>query len=187
MTLKARYQSDKIKRDAFIKQCNPRSFDFQIATWFGSGLIIPAPGTWGTLGGLVFGVPLLLLTNTTIVFLTAIALFFIGLKSVERLEQKLDSHDPSFIVIDEVAAILLVISTAPFLGSGFFAAEILISFLLFRFFDAKKPWLVGMADKKIKGAWGVMMDDIVAAMFAILSHKVLVFSMIMIIWMIQGD
>ena len=122
-----------------------------------------------------------------VVFLTALVLFFIGLKSVERLEQKLDSHDPSFIVIDEVAAILIVISVAPFLGSGFFAGEILISFLLFRFFDAKKPWLVGLADRKIAGAWGVMMDDIVAAIFAILSHKIFVFAMIMIIWMIQGD
>lgn len=173
MMLKARYQSDKIKRDAFIKQCNPRSFDFQIATWFGSGLIIPAPGTWGTLGGLVFGVPLLLMTNAMVVFLTAIALFFIGLKSVERLEQKLDSHDPSFIVIDEVAAILLGLSAIPATTFREVWPEAILLFISFRIFDAWKPWPISWIDRKVRGAWGVMLDDILAVIFAFISYKII--------------
>jgi phosphatidylglycerophosphatase A len=49
-----------------------------------------------------------------------------------------------------------------------------LGFLLFRYFDAKKPWLVGLADRKIKGALGVMVDDIVAALFALISYYIIV-------------
>lgn len=178
MTLKARYQSDKIKRDAFIKQCNPRSFDFQIATWFGSGLIIPAPGTWGTLGGIIFSTILYFFTNPFILFLASIILFWVGLQSVKRIEEKLDNHDPSFIVIDEVAAIVFIMSLDFWLIDWLWdnairgdipAVILFISFLLFRFYDAKKPWLIGIADRKIKGAWGVMIDDLIAAIFTIIT------------------
>lgn len=185
MMLRARYQSNKIKRDAFIKQCNPRSFDFQIATWFGSGLIIPAPGTWGTLGGLVFGVPLLLMTNAMVVFLTAIALFFIGLKSVERLEQKLDSHDPSFIVIDEVAAILLGLSALAGKSLEEIWPEVILLFISFRIFDAWKPWPISWIDRKVRGAWGVMLDDILAVIFAFISYKIIL--ILFIFWILPDN
>ncbi len=158
------YQTKKNERDKFITALDSKSFDFQIATWFGSGLIIPASGTWGTIGGILLGIPLLLATNSLIVLLVAFALFFIGLKSVERIEKQLSDHDPSFIVIDEVVAILICIAMLP---KDYFYTTLIIVFGLFRYFDAKKPWLIGYADKKIKGAMGVMVDDIVAAAFSL--------------------
>jgi phosphatidylglycerophosphatase A len=164
MGFKETYQKKKVERDQFIAALNPKSFDFQIATWFGSGLIIPAPGTWGTVGGMIFGVPLLILTNSFFVFIVAVILFFVGLQSTERLEKKLSDHDPSFIVIDEVAAILLGLSFLPHIALAY---TIPLIFILFRFFDAKKPWIIGLADRKIKGAWGVMIDDILAIIFAL--------------------
>lgn len=164
MGFKETYQTKRQERDQFIAALNPKSFDFRIATWFGSGLIIPAPGTWGTIGGMLFGIPLLILTNSFFVFIVGLILFYIGLKSTERLEKKLTDHDPSFIVIDEVAAIILAIA---FLPKSSLLVTMPILFILFRFFDAKKPWLIGMADKKIHGAWGVMVDDILAAIFAL--------------------
>ncbi len=171
-------KTKKQERDKFIAALNPKSFDFQIATWFGSGLIIPASGTWGTIGGMIFGIPLLLLTNSLVVFITALILFFVGLKSIERIEKKLPDHDSSFIVIDEVVAILLLISQLPKDHLFIFTPFV---FLLFRFFDAKKPWLIGLADRKIKGAWGVMIDDIVAAIFTLITYWVILFIFIIYI------
>ncbi len=165
MNFNEKYQTLKTERHKFITSLDTKSFDFRISTWFGSGLIIPAPGTWGTIGGMLFGIPLLLLTNSVVVFLISIVLFFVGLKSVERLEQKSGGHDSSFIVIDEVVAILLCLSI---MGKDDLYFTTPLIFILFRLFDAKKPWLIGMADRNIKGAWGVMVDDIVAACFALL-------------------
>lgn len=170
MGYKQTYATVKAQRDKFLSTTDQGSFDFQIATWFRTGLIIPAPGTWGTLGGMVLGVPLLFLTNSALVFLVGIILFFVGLQCVERLEEKSGDHDSSFIVIDEVAAILMLLALLPSTS----IVTLTLGFLLFRYFDAKKPWLVGMADKKIKGALGVMADDVVAAIFALISYYILV-------------
>lgn len=175
-TVLATYHTKKIERARFLAPLDHKSWDFQLATWFGSGLLVPAPGTWGTIGGLIFGLILCNITNGFFVFVTAIALFFLGLQSVERLEKKLNDHDPSFIVIDEVAAILLIISfnslMIAWMGSlgvkGYFATIVhIVTFLLFRYFDAKKPGFIGVADRDLKGAWGVMMDDVLAAFYTI--------------------
>lgn len=170
MSLLSIIRKAKDERRKFVSALDTRSFDFILSTWFGSGLIVPAPGTWGTIGGLIFGMPLLYLTNAPFTIIVACILFWAGLRSVERIEKKLHDHDPSFIVIDEVVAILLVLA---FLPTSDFLLTSLAGFALFRFFDAKKPWLVGLADQKIHGALGVMMDDIVAAAFAIICFYVL--------------
>jgi phosphatidylglycerophosphatase A len=170
--LKNIYQIKKGERRKFLASNDFKSFDMQIATWFGFGLIIPASGTWGTIGGLIFGVILIFYTNSYIVLLTALALFFIGLGAVERIEKKSGLHDPSFIVIDEVVAILICIALTP---KAFFYVSLILVFILFRFFDARKPWLIGFVDRKVKGAMGVMMDDVIAAAFAIVSLWLLLF------------
>ncbi len=167
-----KYDTQKTSRDKFLAALDQTSFDFKIATWFRTGLIIPAPGTWGTLGGMVLGVPLLILTNSALVFLLGVVLFFVGLQCVERLEEKLEEHDASFIVIDEVAAILMLIALLP---SGFFTVSMILGFALFRFFDARKPWLIGWADRNIKGALGVMVDDVIAAIFALITFYLISF------------
>ena len=172
MNFSEKYDMQKANRDKFLSSLDQSSFDFQIATWFRTGLIIPAPGTWGTLGGMVLGVPLLILTNSAFVFLLGVILFFVGLQCVERIEEKLEDHDASFIVIDEVAAILMLIALLP---SSFFIITMITGFLLFRYFDAKKPWLIGLADQKIKGALGVMADDVIAAIFALITFYLISF------------
>lgn len=181
-TAKVAYIKKETERTRFLARLDHKSFDFQLSTWFGSGLLIPAPGTWGTFGGLIFGLALWHFTNGFFVFVAAVILFFIGLQSVERLEKKLDDHDPSFIVIDEVAAILLILSfnslmiagMGPSAVGGYFPAILnIITFLLFRYFDAKKPGYIGIADKDIKGAWGVMMDDMIAAAYTIVTSILL--------------
>ncbi len=162
---KNKIASTREKRQRFLAATDHRSPEFLIATWFGSGLFIPAPGTWGTIGGLLFGIPLLYLTNAAIVFITAIALFALGLWAIRKLEEKTNEHDQSFIVIDEVVAMLMVIAV-----TGTNPVLILGGFLLFRLFDIWKPWPIRWADRKIGGAWGVMLDDILAAFFTVLVH-----------------
>lgn len=179
---KIHYQTKSAERARFLAPLDPKSFDFQLTTWFGSGLLIPAPGTWGTLAGLLFGLVLLNLTNGFFVFIAAVILFFVGLQSIERLQKKLDDHDPSFIVIDEVVAILFILSfnslIIAWMGSlgvqGYFPTIVhIVTFLLFRYFDATKPGYIGTADRDMKGAWGVMMDDMIAALYTIVASVLL--------------
>jgi phosphatidylglycerophosphatase A len=151
-------------RQDFLKTANAFAPETLIATWFGSGLLLPAPGTWGTLGG--FGIALLIaiLSSPVFLFPLSLALFAAGIWAVRKLESRGVVHDSGLIVIDEVAAIFLVLSALPeFSASYAFAA-----FLLFRLFDAAKPWPVSWADRTIPGAWGVMLDDTLAALYTLI-------------------
>ena len=134
---------------------------FWLATWFGCGLARPAPGTWGTLGGLPFGIFLMMFGGPVWLAAAAIIVFAAGLWAAREFEKATGEHDSSAIVIDEVAGVwvtLLAATQTPL--------SVLLAFLLFRAFDILKPWPVSWCDKKLPGAWGVMMDDIAAGIFA---------------------
>lgn len=151
------------RRADFMAPLNINAPEFQVATWFCSGLIIPAPGTWGTLGGYITGLILIPFVPPLALVALAAILFFAGLVSINKIEKKLNEHDSSFIVIDEVVAILLVLGTLPEQSNLYY----ILSFLIFRFFDALKPWPISRVDRDVKGALGVMADDILAAIFTI--------------------
>src|SRR5207302_9670790 len=72
-------------------------------------------------------------------------------------------HDPGFIVIDEVVAQWLVLLAAP-LDWRWYAA----AFLLFRLFDIAKPWPIRLVERRVAGGFGIMLDDVVAAIYALL-------------------
>lgn len=156
------------KRNVFLTSTNQNSPAFIIATWFGTGLIIPSSGTWGTIGGMLVGVPLLTLVGPKIVLATALLLFIAGIWATQKLESQTNEHDASFIVIDEVVAILIVLGLLPTSPTN-----ALIGFVLFRLFDIIKPWPINWIDQKISGAWGVMLDDVLAALFAVATFYVL--------------
>lgn len=133
---------------------------FWLATWFGCGLARPAPGTWGTLGGLPFGM-FLMLGGLPYQVGGIIIVSIIGLWAAREFEKASGEHDSGMIVIDEVAGIwvtLLAAMQTPF--------SVLLAFFLFRVFDVLKPWPISWCDKKLPGAWGVMVDDMVAGIFA---------------------
>lgn len=133
---------------------------FWLATWFGCGLARPAPGTWGTLGGLPFGI--FLMMGGPVYLAAGIAVVFAaGLWAAHEFEKATGEHDASAIVIDEVAGIWVTL-----LAAAQTPLSALLAFLLFRFFDVLKPWPVSWCDKKMPGAWGVMMDDIAAGGYA---------------------
>lgn len=136
-----------------------------IATWLGSGFMRPAPGTWGSAAALPFiiGVDYIAGLTGLLAFIAITTL--IGFWSAARFEQQTGIHDSKTVVIDEVAgqAIALIPATALATLSPLLC---FIGFLLFRIFDITKPWPIGYIDKRIKGAAGVMIDDLVAGIFA---------------------
>jgi phosphatidylglycerophosphatase A len=134
-----------------------------VATWFGCGLMRPAPGTWGSLGALPFGILMLIFGHWPVLLAASIAATLIGLWAAGHYERLSGEHDSKQIVIDEVAG--MWISLLPAAISG---PQVLLAFLLFRGFDIVKPWPVGWADKKLPGAVGVMTDDIFAGIISAL-------------------
>lgn len=140
---------------------NNRSPAFVLATWFGSGLLPKAPGTWGSLAALPFAWVLqVYLGNSTLIAAT-VAIFIIGVWASDVTASRLDSQDPGQIVIDEVCGQWMVLCLVPPEPLYYF-----LGFILFRFADIKKPWPVSWADQHIKGGLGIMVDDVLAGVYA---------------------
>jgi phosphatidylglycerophosphatase A len=142
-----------------------------IATWFGVGLLRPAPGTWGSLAALPVFWVLHTLGGFVLVALATAAVFALGWwASTLETRDRLDP-DPSEIVIDEVAGMFLALWPVS-LGAMMMGADILrlwpgwvVAFLAFRLFDVWKPGPVGWADR-LHTPLGLMLDDIIAGLMA---------------------
>jgi phosphatidylglycerophosphatase A len=132
-----------------------------IATAFGAGLLKPAPGTWGSLAGLVLAYPLMALTGPGGLFCGFVAVTALGVWASEIYARQSRLADPSEVVIDEVAGLWLVLLFAPFTALGW-----ILAFALFRLFDIWKPWPISVADRRVKGGVGIMLDDLLAGLFA---------------------
>lgn len=131
-----------------------------LAFGFGSGLSPKAPGTMGTLAA----IPLyLLLMNLPLTgYLLAVLLISVaGVWICGESSRRLGVHDHGGIVWDEFAGFLLTMTAAP---QGW--AWIVLGFALFRLFDIWKPWPVRVADRQLHGGLGIMLDDILAGIYA---------------------
>jgi phosphatidylglycerophosphatase A len=137
-----------------------------LALGFGTGLAPKAPGTFGTLIGLaMFG---LIAGHATWMQLIIIALLFIfGISICSKTAQALGTPDHGSIVWDEIVAMMLVLAFTP--ATVFWWC---VAFILFRLFDIWKPFPIQYCDQKIKGGFGVMFDDVLAAIYAILFIQV---------------
>lgn len=142
-----------------------------IATWFYSGNLRPAPGTWGSLAALPFGWLIYTATGPFGFVLATALVFALGLWATRVETAGKTDHDPSEIVVDEVVgqwiALLPVAFGAARAGADVLALwpGILAGFLLFRLFDIWKPGPVGWADRR-GDAMGVMLDDVIAGVLA---------------------
>lgn len=134
-----------------------------IATWFGCGLMKPAPGTWGTIGALPFGIFILAFGGMPALVVAVVLTCIVGYWAAERFEEQVGEHDSGAIVIDEVVGVWIAL-----IPTALSIPYVIAAFLLFRFFDILKPWPISWADKKLPGAFGVMADDIIAGIFAAL-------------------
>jgi phosphatidylglycerophosphatase A len=139
-----------------------------LATWCGTGLLPITPGSWGSLAALPFAWAIRSLWGATGLALAAAMVFVVGWWAAATVAKASGIEDPGAIVIDEVAAQWLVLLAAPLspLAWG-------LAFLLFRTFDIWKPWPVRWADRHIHGGLGIMLDDILAAVYAALLLSVL--------------
>ena len=140
-----------------------------IALGFGSGLFKKGPGTAGSF----VAIPIFyLLINlpSLLQWLFVVTLFFVGLYSSNKVINLIDQKDPSFIVIDEIVAVLFLFILIP-TNIKFLA----FAFILFRFFDIFKPFPVSWAENYFKGALGIMMDDIVAALLSFLVIRLILY------------
>ena len=132
-----------------------------IATWFGSGLLKPAPGTWGSAAALPFAWAIAHFIDPLALIVAAALLFPIGCWAADRYDNEHGSHDASEIVVDEVVGVWLTLSILPVDWLHYAAG-----FLAFRIFDILKPWPIRWADKRVSGGFGVMLDDVLAAIYA---------------------
>lgn len=135
-----------------------------LALGFGSGLITPAPGTWGSIAALPLaaGLHLAGVQGVMLAWL-ALPLFVLGVWVCGVTGQALGVADSGHIVWDEIVAMLLVLAAVPATPMAWLAA-----LLAFRVFDIVKPWPIRWLDARVHGGFGVMLDDVVAALFAVL-------------------
>jgi phosphatidylglycerophosphatase A len=139
-----------------------------ISLGFGTGLARKAPGTVGTL----IGFPLyMLIANESILMQLGLiaALFLLGIWTCHLTGKAIGVSDHGGIVWDEVVAMMLVLTFTPHSYVYYFVA-----FCLFRLFDIWKPSPIRECDARIKGGLGVMLDDILAAIYAIISLQALI-------------
>lgn len=138
---------------------NPVHF---LAFGFGSGLAPFAPGTFGTL--MAIPLYLLMMQLSLPFYLLLVAVVCIsGVWICDKSSNLLGVHDHSGIVWDEFAGFFITMIAAP---AGWI--WILIGFALFRLFDIWKPWPISILDKKVGGGFGIMIDDILAGVYALI-------------------
>jgi phosphatidylglycerophosphatase A len=132
-----------------------------LATWFGSGLLPKAPGTWGSLAALPFAIVIVAFAGSWGLLAAAILTTLVGVWAAGVYAVRSGQDDPQRVVIDEVAGQWLAL--VPVADDLRLYA---IAFLAFRFFDIVKVWPARLIDRRMKGGWGIMLDDVVAGLYA---------------------
>jgi len=183
-------QTQKVKAKP-LSIWNPSAI---VSTMFSSGRLSPAPGTWGSLWGVIL-FPLFLYftlyvsTGSKSIFTVAIGgaavlvlLYSVGIVAIEKYQSHTKTHDGKEIVYDEFFGQILTYSiiTIYYLASAYryniqYNQDINLNkalfyqftpFIFFRIFDIIKPYPISRADRDLKGAHGVMIDDVLAAIYA---------------------
>lgn len=142
-----------------------------LATFFGAGLLRPAPGTWGTLAALPVAWALHVLGGFWLLAAATLAVSLLGWWVTVIETRGKSDPDPSEIVIDEVAGMWLALWPVS-LGAMLQGVAVsalwpgwVVAFVAFRAFDIWKPGPVGWADR-LHTPGGVMLDDLIAGVFA---------------------
>jgi len=136
------------------------------ATFFYSGLLPVAPGTWGSLFTLPVVYFLAMKNIDIIVFsFVIVVLFFIGWWAADGYDVITKEHDNKQIVIDEVVGQMITLLPVYYLNESSLLLY-LIAFVLFRFFDITKVLGIKYLDREIVGGLGVMLDDVLAGVYA---------------------
>jgi phosphatidylglycerophosphatase A len=156
-------------------------FNILIISFFGVGLIPVASGTFGSIAAIPlidWAVNIQCCSAIRSLIIVAVSIFFLGWGECIKFSKRFGKHDPSYIVIDEVLGMLtifiVVFSFGEIAGDTIIIFNLpinkwivyLLTFGIFRYFDIKKPWIIGKIDTKIDNAFGVMFDDVAAGLFS---------------------
>ncbi len=136
---------------------------------FGSGLLPKMPGTLGTFVGVLLFVLLPELDWKSYLGIIILA-FIIGVGICGYTAKVLNVHDHPAIVWDEIVGYFITMFMVP---KGWM--WILAGFILFRIFDILKPWPISVADKQVKGGLGIMLDDVIAALFSLIIIQIILY------------
>ncbi len=133
---------------------------------FGSGLSPVAPGTAGTLVAFPLYWLMLQWLSGTVILAVILLMFMVGVWACQYTGQALGVPDHGGIVWDEIVAFLLVLCVTPSTLVWY-----TVAFLLFRLFDIWKPFPIRQLDERIKNGFGVMLDDLLAALYSVIVLK----------------
>jgi len=138
-----------------------------VATFFGLGYSPVAPGTAGSAGAVVLYLALYRLHPVAYLVVAAIV-FAVGLRAASAVQRAAGAPDPGLIVIDEVAGYLVTMFLVPHT-----AGYIIAGFFIFRFLDIVKPYPAGYFDHKPQTGFTIMIDDVIAGIYANLALQLL--------------
>lgn len=158
---------DKHDHNVKITVKTPMQF---FASGFGSGCAPVAPGTFGTVASIPVWILLSFLSPIPYV-VAVIAIFMFGWYVSEKASQELGVHDHSGIVIDEFVGFFITMFLVPLSW-----VNIVLGFILFRIFDVIKPWPIKTIDRKVKGGFGIMIDDVFAGIMALICLHVILWA-----------
>lgn len=141
---------------------NPVHF---LAFGFGSGLAPKAPGTFGTLAAMPLWYLLTFLPWWAFLLATLLVIA-VGPWLCGQTSRDLGVHDHGGIVWDEFAGLLVTFIPLALVGAAPTVAVAVTGFVLFRIFDVLKPWPIGWLDRRVHGGTGIMVDDLLAGVYA---------------------
>ncbi len=141
------------------------------ATYFGLGLSKYAPGTMGSLGTLPLAYVLIYYGGFYTLVAAIVVIFVLGVMATDVVIKETRITDPSKVVIDETVGQLISFAFVAYMAPEYLTGinsllYYLVGFALFRFFDIKKMGPVKYFDSKVLNAYGVMLDDVFAGIFA---------------------
>ena len=155
-----------------------KKFNLLFLTLFNIGKIKNAPGTAASLITCLLFLLLINIFNISVIFLFTLAIFAYSFVAINNSFDEFSSNDPQEIVIDEFAGQMLPLLAIPIYETLYLLPKMyycIAAFLLFRLFDVWKPYPVSYVDKNVKGAIGIMLDDIFAGIYTIISLVIIFF------------
>lgn len=157
------------KRD-YLKKLSLKNPWHLLALGFGSGLAPKAPGTFGSLAAIPFCYELMSLDISYQIFFVILS-FLTGIKACQKAEDAMGIHDHGGIVFDEFVGMFITVIALPAT-----ITSLVLAFVFFRLFDILKPFPISYLDRRVKGGLGIMIDDVLAGIFALISVHALYYA-----------